>query len=157
MDIGVQNTLIRLETLLTVGMLDSLATFKILRDGDFFSNWNDSIYLYFHACPEADVDFAITKVLHLPVQLVFSGQQRYCDQDSLLWQLKDLQRAAQHQGHKDFSSELSEYQAGESKLIEDYQKVNAPKQTKADLFAHPLQGHVANQQQRWHQAKLLSG
>jgi cellulose biosynthesis protein BcsE len=104
--LGVTNSYVQLQLLPRVPHIDAIGANRIARDGDLLTADENALHVFLFACPEPDLELALSRVFACPLSILFISQVVSFTDASIMGILKALEGKIRH-GLPDYTEALA--------------------------------------------------
>ncbi|WNV03184.1 cellulose biosynthesis protein BcsE [Candidatus Methylospira mobilis] len=108
-DINIQHALISLDLLPGRSHIDALLAYHPKRKGDVMTADNASLFIFFFACREPDIDTALERSLNVSINDLFLHETRMTNSEDINASIQRLRKLAAQTHLVDYTSELYTY------------------------------------------------
>ena len=105
-DLGVTSSYVQLQLLPRVPHIDAIGASRIARDGDLLTADENAVHVFLFACPEPDLELALSRLFACPLSILFISQVVSFTDASILGILKTLEGKIRH-GLPDYTEALA--------------------------------------------------
>ena len=130
-DLGVTNSYVQLQLLPRVPHIDAIGANRIARDGDLLTADENALHVFLFACPEPDLELALSRVFACPLSILFISQVVSFTDASIMGILKNLELKIRH-GLPDYTDTLA--------MVAGTATEEPTESLPADTVNSPLQG-----------------
>jgi cellulose biosynthesis protein BcsE len=108
-DINIQHALVCFDLLPGRSHIDALMAFHPKRKGDVMTADNKSLFIFFFACREPDIDIALDRSLNIKLDEMFMHEIRWSNSEDISARKQQLAELAAQTTLTDYTSELYSY------------------------------------------------